>query len=52
MDEESINGLIGQLNLGLMISDDLVSIPAEDAKEIIICLETLKNYIWKPQTQR
>ena len=45
MDEESINGLIGQLNLGLIISDDLVSIPAEDVKEILVCLETLKNYM-------
>ena len=47
MDEESINGLIGQLNLGLIISDDLVSIPVEDVKEILVCLETLKNYMTK-----
>ena len=46
-----VNGLIGQLNLGLIISKasdgDLVSIPNEDAEELLICLETLKNYIQK-----
>ena len=51
MDEERINGLIGQLNLALIISNaadgDLITLPNEDAKELLICLETLKNYMTK-----
>lgn len=49
MNEEMINGLIGTLNLGVIISDakgdDLVHIPQEDVLEIIMCLNDLKNYI-------
>lgn len=51
MDEEMVDGLTGSLNLGLIIcqatNDDLVHIPREDAKELLICLELLKNYIRK-----
>lgn len=51
MDEEMVNGLIGALNLGLIIANatdgDLVSIPKEDVQELLICLETFKNYIQK-----
>lgn len=49
MSEEMVNGLIGQLNLGLIISngrgDDMVSIPNEDVMELLLCLESLKHYI-------
>lgn len=49
--EEMADGLIGALNLGLIIAQatdsDLVSIPREDANELLICLKTLKNYIRK-----
>lgn len=51
MDVESINGLIGQLNLGIIICEatntDLVHLPQEDVRELIVCLETLKNYMTK-----
>lgn len=51
MDEEMVNGLIGALNLGLIIANatdgDLVSIPKGDVQELLICLETLKNFIQK-----
>ena len=47
MNEEMVNGLIGQLNLGLIISkasdSDLVSIPNEDVAELLICLDAMRR---------
>ena len=51
MDADSVESLIGQLNLGIIICEatntGLVHLPQEDVKELIVCLETLKNYMTK-----
>ena len=45
--EKDIDGVIGQLNMGILICNatntDLVYIPVEDAREILMYLEDLKT---------
>ena len=49
MNEDSIKGLIGTLNLGLIIAqakdDDFVHITVEDAIELRLCMEKLKKLL-------
>ena len=49
MNEDNVKGLIGTLNLGLIIAnasdDDFVHITVEDVTELLLCMEKLKNIL-------
>lgn len=49
MNEDNVRGLIGTLNLGLIIAnakdDDFVHITVEDAIEMRLCMEKLKKFL-------